>query len=273
MIVYAGIAAFSLIFIYVNCWTLFSHRLAQRLRERYFQKLLSKDPSFFDSNHAGMVSSRLNGDIQAIQSGTCEKVGVVAASTSFFITAFTIAFIKQPRLAGMLASALPAFLLSAAVGGAFIQKYSSRVSEAVAAASSIASEVLNSISLVQVLGAGPRLESKFATHMSVAYGAGIKKASVAAVQQGMLYFIAYSANALAFWQGSREIARKAANPGSGSSIGEIYTVVFIITEGRRVNISPPKWIGAKSYQQHAYFLAPSGQCCHSSAVLLPPFSG
>ncbi|KAG9237423.1 ABC multidrug transporter SitT [Amylocarpus encephaloides] len=230
LLVYIAIGAFALNFIYVVTWSVVSQRLAHRLRERYFKILLSQEQSFFDKRHAGEVSSRLNSDIQAVQSGTCEKVGIFIASLSFFVTAYVIAFIKQSKLAGMLISLIPAFLLVAIVGGGFFQKFSTGMSRSIEAASSIASEALSHITVVEAFGAGPRLEKKFSGHMSNARQDGIRKGIVAAFQAGMLYFIAYSANALAFWQGSRMIANLTLGRGDGSTVGEIYTVVFIIVD-------------------------------------------
>jgi ABC-type multidrug transport system fused ATPase/permease subunit len=230
-LVYISTAAFVLTFIYVVCWNLVSQRLAQRLRERYFESLLRLELSFFDERHAGDVSSHLNADIQVIQSGTCEKVGIFIASISFFIAAYVVAFIKEARLAGMLVSLVPAFLIVAVVGGSFTQTFTSRMSSAVASASSIASEALRHIAVVEAFNAGPRLEVKYAKDMHRARKEGIKKSVVAAIQAGLLYFIAYSANALAFWQGSRMIADTVAGRGGDSSVGQIYTVVFIIVDG------------------------------------------
>ncbi|KAJ9148320.1 Leptomycin B resistance protein pmd1-like protein 4 [Pleurostoma richardsiae] len=229
-LVYVAIGAFVVIYAYVLCWSIASQRLAQRLRHRYFESLLRQDPAFFGNRTAGEVSSRLQGDIQAVQTGTSEKVGVFIGSISFFVTAYIIAFIKEARLAGMLISLVPAFLLMALIGGAFIQKFSGRMSDAVGAASSIASEALTHVSVVQSFTAAPRLEAKFAGHMAIARKAGIQKAAASALQAGLLYFIAYSANALAFWQGSRMVAKAISHPGSGSSIGQIYTVIFILVD-------------------------------------------
>lgn len=230
-LVYIAIAAFALIFTYVVAWGLLSQRVAHRLRISYFQSLLRQDMAFFDQHQAGEVSVRLNADVQAVQSGTCEKVGMFIASVSFFITAYVIAFIKQARLAGMLISLVPAFLLVAIIGGGFFHKFTASMSDAAASAASTASEALSHVDVVQAFGAEQRLEQKFANSMAIARQAGIKKGVVAAIQAGMLYFIAYSANALAFWQGSRMIARLFSGDGDGSSVGEIYTVVFIVVDG------------------------------------------
>lgn len=230
--VYIAIAAFFLSFITIISWNLLSQRLAQRLRERYFSSLLRQDQSFFDKRHAGDVSSRLNGDVQAIQSGTCEKVGIFISSISFFVAAYIVAFIKEAKLAGMLVSLVPAFLLVAIIGGGYTQKFSFQVSNAVASASSIASEALSHISVVDAFGAGPRLEVKYAQHMFTARSEGTKKAMSIGVQAGFLYCIAYSANALAYWQGSIMIANLSAGRSGGATIGDIYTVVFIVVDGK-----------------------------------------
>jgi hypothetical protein len=46
----------------------------------------------------------------------------------------------------------------------------------------------------------------------------------------LLYFIAYSANALAFWQGSTQIADMVEGNG-GASVGDIYTVILLLVDG------------------------------------------
>lgn len=230
ILVYIGIAAFFLIYIYVVSWAIFSRRLETRLRDRYFRTILRQDASFFDTRQAGELSSRLNADIQAVQSGTSEKAGVCIACLSFFLTAYIVSFTRNWKLACMLISLIPAFLLMAAVGSAFTQKFTMAMSDAIASASSIAQETLSHIAVVQAFGAGKRLEGKFASRAMEAQRQGIKKAFAAAVQAGTLYFIAFSANALAYWQGSREIAASLDNDG-GTSVGEIYTVIFLLVDG------------------------------------------
>ncbi|KAK3320380.1 P-loop containing nucleoside triphosphate hydrolase protein [Cercophora scortea] len=130
----------------------------------------------------------------------------------------------------MLISLIPAFMIMALVGGFFFTKYMGRASESITKASSIASEALSNVNVVQAFGAGPRLEAKFALHMTEARTASIKKGFAAAVQAGMLYFIAYSANALAFWQGSRMIVATMEGRGDGSTVGQIYTVIFLLVD-------------------------------------------
>ncbi|GJN76657.1 hypothetical protein PLIIFM63780_000143 [Purpureocillium lilacinum] len=226
-----GAIAFFLIYCYLTAWSIISQRLAQRLRNHYVAALLRQPPSFFDTRgSAGQVSSRLQSDIAAVQSGTSEKVGAIVSTLSFMTTVFVIAFSQQPRLAGILISVMPAFLLSGAIGSRYTAKFAEKYSEAVTSASSIASEALSHIPVVQAFGAASRLEAMFVGHMSVAHKHAIAKAAVASVQTGLIYFFAYSANALAFWQGSIKIADAAREDNGGSSIGQIYAIVYLLID-------------------------------------------
>lgn len=234
-LVYIGVASLVLIYAYLVCWAIFSRRLEARIRDTYFRSLLRQDATFYDKRQAGELSSRLNADMQTIQSGTSEKVGICIACTAFFITAYAVGFYKDAKLAGMLISLIPAFLLLSAVGSHFTAKFTIAMSNAIASASSVAQETLSHIAVVQAFNAGGRLEAKFASAMSLARRNGVKKAFVAALQAGMLYFIAYSANALAFWQGSRQIA-DAVGSKNGTSVGDIYVVIFLLVDGSLLSL-------------------------------------
>ncbi|EDO01777.1 hypothetical protein SS1G_04252 [Sclerotinia sclerotiorum 1980 UF-70] len=231
IIVYLAIAQFVLIYAHLSCWSLHGARLAQRLRERYLQNLLRQEPSYFDDLPPGEVASRLNNDVQTIRSGTSEKVGIVLSSLSFFVTAYIVAFIKDWKLAAMLLSLIPAYFLMSFIGTYYIEKYSGLMSDHAATAASIASEALSNIVVVQAFGGNSRLENKFSTALKASRSEGLKKATAIGIQSGFLYFIAYSANGLAFWQGSKSIANSVRNNTAGVTVGATFTVIFILVEG------------------------------------------
>ncbi|KAI0004744.1 putative ABC multidrug transporter [Xylariaceae sp. FL0662B] len=240
LVMACALAQFALIYIYIVSWNLFGDRLAHRLRERYFRSLLRQEVSFFDKLPAGEVSSRLSGDINIIKGGTSEKVGVYLGSVSMFVTSYIVAFIKNARLAGILVSLVPAFMIMSMVGGHFIGKFSSLASQHVAAASSVALESLSNVVVVHAFRANDRLEHKFSAKLVDARKDGIKKAIATAVQSGLLYFIAFSASGLAYWQGSRTIADVVAGRTEGVTIGTTYTIIFLLVDASIVisQISP-----------------------------------
>ncbi|KAK5208935.1 hypothetical protein LTR20_008979 [Exophiala xenobiotica] len=229
-VVYLAIAQFGFMYIHLVSWSLGGARLAQRLREQYLCSLLHKEPAFFDSRPGGEVSSRLNGDISMIRMGTSEKVGICLSSISFFVTAYIVTFVKIPKLAGILVSLLPAYLAMSLVGGYFIKKYSTGVSDRFAAASSVASEALSNVAVVHAFNANDKLEMNFSSHLRLARKDGINKALATGIQAGFIYFIAYAADALAFWQGSHMIADAVEDDGRGTTVGSVFTVIFLLVD-------------------------------------------
>jgi ABC-type multidrug transport system fused ATPase/permease subunit len=234
MIVYIGIAYLFLVYIYVFTWNITGERLAQRLREKYFKALLRQDAAFFDNLPAGEASSRISGDITTVQQGTSEKVGIMMNSLAFFVTAYIVAFIKDAKLAGMLVSLTPAYLIMSLLGGYFVKKYFGRALDSMTKASSVALEAFSNTMVVHAFSANVRLEEKFIEFLNPGRIAGIRKSIATASQAGLLYFIAFSANALAFWQGSRQIADSVESGGS-MTVGATYTVIFILVDGQSLN--------------------------------------
>ncbi|KAH7041384.1 P-loop containing nucleoside triphosphate hydrolase protein [Microdochium trichocladiopsis] len=239
-IVVLGLAQFTGVYVHMTCWNLFGDRLAHRLREKYFRSILRQEVSYFDKLPAGEVSSRLSADIATIKAGTSEKVGTYIGVTSMFVTSYIVAFTKDARLAGMLVCLLPCFILMTWVGGHFVSKYATQASESLAAASSVAMESLSNVMVVHAFRANDRLEAKFATSLEGAKSHGIRKATAAAIQSGLLYFIAFSASGLAYWQASQSIANTVAGITSGISVGSTYTVIFLLVDASLIlsQISP-----------------------------------
>ncbi|KAL4888766.1 multidrug resistance protein 1, 2, 3 [Aspergillus ambiguus] len=229
-VIYITIANFCSIYIHTSCWCTVSERLARRYRRRYFESIIKQDANFIESLPSGDVISRLVSDIEVVQSGTSEKVGLVITTISYFVASYIVAFLKVPRIAGMLVSVVPCFMVMSLLGGHYIKKYAGRISKNVNAATSIASSSLSHLTLVHAFNANDRLEGRFASYLSQSHKDALKKAGTHAAQLGFLYFVAYSANALAFWEGSQMISDSVANDGNGVSVGSVYTVIFVLID-------------------------------------------
>lgn len=232
-VVYVTIASFSLIYIHSFAFSLFGERLVRRLREQYFTALLRQEPAFFDSLEAGEVSSRLAGDLEVIQTGTSEKVGICISSLAYFIAAYAVAFYKDAKLTAMLVAVIPAFFITTTVGGKYVKKFTIGMSDHIAGATGIVAESLGNMQIVLAFNAGDKLEGIFAKQLEAARDLGLKKAFASATQLGSMFFIGYGANALAFYQGSRHIAAAAEGGGeTGGTVGAVYTVIFVLLDGK-----------------------------------------
>jgi ATP-binding cassette, subfamily B (MDR/TAP), member 1 len=242
-VIYVTIANFVLIYLFTGAWSLFGERLVRRLRYAYLEALLRQDIAYFETLPAGEVASRLDSDLHTIQAGVSEKVGILIQSISYFVAAYVVAFIMDAKLAGMMFSLVPAYFIMALGGNYFTKKYSAIVSEKVTAANSIASEALSHIRLVKAFGAAKRIETIFVQHLAGTRGAAIGKLLTAAVQMGLLYFIAYSANALAISQGGDQIADSIASGKQDLTVGHVYTVIFVLVDGKDFRSqAPSSWL-------------------------------
>ncbi|RAQ71788.1 multidrug resistance protein 1 [Aspergillus flavus] len=229
-VIYITIANFCFIYIHTSCWCTVSERLARRYRRRYFESIVKQEANFIETLPSGDIISRLVSDVEVIQSGTSEKVGLVITTISYFVAAYIVAFIKVPKIAGMLISVVPCFMVMSLVGGHYIKKFAGRITENIGSATSIASSSLSHLTLVHAFNANDRLESRFASYLSATHMDALKKACTHAAQLGFLYFVAYSANALAFWEGAQMISHSVANENSGVSVGAVYTVIFVLID-------------------------------------------
>ena len=231
LMIYISIANFIAIYFHAGCWTLFGERLVGRLRRRYFKSLLRQEMAFFDRLPAGEVPTRLTTDMEIIRTGTSEKVGIFISSFSYFVGAYIVAFLKVPRLAGMLSFMVPAYILMVLVGGRYVGRYTGRTSHHLATAATLVSQSLSNVTLIQALGANRKLEAKLFTILTKARRAALHKSMAAASQFGFMFLVTYSANALAFWQGSKEIVRSAESNAPTVTAGAVYTVIFVLLDG------------------------------------------
>ena len=196
---------FALIWIYTCSWSLLGERIARRLRERYVRAVLSQNMAFFDTLSPGDISTHLSENLILVQNGTSEKVGIFLSSISYFVTSYIIAFILLPELAGELVSLVPAFLIVSLAGAHFVSRFSAQMSNHLGDASNIAAESLSNVRAVHAFEAQKPLSKLYDSHLHLVRRSGLYRALSAATMLGFLFFVAYSANALAFHSGSRMV--------------------------------------------------------------------
>ena len=113
-------------------WVYTSEVNAKRLREKYLRAVLRQDIQFFDNVGAGEVATRIQTDtreptnlslsrcfrskdhLDLVQQGISEKVPLAISFLAAFVTGFTLAYVRNWRLALALSSILPAMLI---IGG------------------------------------------------------------------------------------------------------------------------------------------------------------
>ncbi|KAJ8117352.1 hypothetical protein OPT61_g1438 [Boeremia exigua] len=204
-------------------WAVIGERVSRKTREQLLHRALGMDMTYFDTESPDMTSI-LTEKTQTIQLGTSEKVGLFLASISYFIAAFFVGFTLNARLTGvMFITVIPSMACVVIFGTKYVAKFTKQASACTDKAASLAESAIRAVQIVQAFGLQEKLSEEHIHHLRAALRAGIKKSVAGAVMLGSVYFVAYAANALAFWYGDR------LRDGSAEA-GTIYAVVFLILD-------------------------------------------
>lgn len=217
-----AVAYFVVTAIYCVGFGLTSETVSVKLRQKLLECLLHLDQAYLDTHNID-VNGLLTEKMDTIQAGCSEKVGIFIQALSYFVAAFVVGFILDAKLAGiLLASVVPAIALSFGFLSPAISKYSRLVSTRNEQANDIVESALGAVKIVQAFDMIGGLCERHLEFLDESIKTSTRKAVFTALQAGSVYFIAYSANALAFYLGSR-IA-------DGGNAGTVYAVVFLILD-------------------------------------------
>lgn len=107
-----AVAYFAVTTAYTIFFSRSGERIAIHLRRRLFDALIHVDQAYLDVNdldYNGLLRDR----IDIIQVGCSEKVGIFLQSMSYFVAAFTVGFILNAKLTGILfAAVIPAMIIA-----------------------------------------------------------------------------------------------------------------------------------------------------------------
>ncbi|PWW73489.1 hypothetical protein C7212DRAFT_27163, partial [Tuber magnatum] len=218
-----AIAYFFITWGWATCWGIIGEMVSRGLREDLLKKAVGMDITYFEIECPD-IANRLTADTQTIQLGTSEKAGLFLQSIAYFIAAFTAGFVLNARLTGILfAAVVPAMFVVITFGSKVVSKYAREATEYSEKATLVAGGAITAVQVVQAFNVPDKLAAEHLRFMQPVVVKGVKKAFAGALMLGLVYFIAYSANALAFWQGSQQIAQGLFRNGEGA--GTVYTVV------------------------------------------------
>ncbi|KAK5980003.1 ABC transporter ATP-binding protein [Trichostrongylus colubriformis] len=107
--IFLGIGVFILItnFIQFMCFHSCCVRVMARMRHEYVRSILRQNAGWFDRNHSGTLTTKLNDNMERIREGIGDKLGLLLRGCAMFIAAVIIAFIYQWRLALMMLGVVP----------------------------------------------------------------------------------------------------------------------------------------------------------------------
>ena len=215
-----GVGTFVVNMIYMAIWSHTSEVGAKRLRETYLASVLRQDITFFDNVGPGEVATRIETDTREhfrasyrsfgfyfvfsdlFQQGISEKIPVTASFFAAFFTGFTLAFIRQWKLALAMSSIIPMISVAFGLMSKFISKYMQESLNCIGEGGSIAEEVISTIRTSHAFGSQNVLHSLYSSYVLRAKVVGLKSAILQGSFLGVMFFALYASYALAFQFGT-----------------------------------------------------------------------
>ena len=226
-----GTATFVFSYIQMTCWSLVGENQTKRIREKYFESLMSQDIGWFDNIETGDLTNRLSSDMTIIQEGLSDKVGLMIQFTSAFLAGFVIGYIKGWKLALVLTSTLPVLAGAAMIMAALIGGQSTEQQAEYAGAGAVAQQTLTAIKTVVAFGGEEIQTKRYCEKLDEAERTGVKKAMINGVGVGsiqLLFFLVYS---LAFWYGNKLVPDMGSGGSGELTVGQVLNVIFAIIIG------------------------------------------
>ncbi|XP_072431431.1 ATP-dependent translocase ABCB1-like [Chiloscyllium punctatum] len=225
---YVAIGAGALLcaYIQVSFWVLTSARQTRRLRKLFLHTLLRREIGWFDVNPVGQLNTRLTADINKINEGIGDKIGLLFQYIATFAGGIIVGFARGWKLTLVILAASPLLALSAVLWSKLTVSFTNLEMTAYAKAGAVAEEVLGAIRTVVAFGGQKKEIERYHRNLGEAKKIGIKKAITANLSVGFAYFIIFGSYAIGFWYGTTLVLEN-----SGYTIGTVLTIFFCVTFG------------------------------------------
>lgn len=201
--VYLGIVSLVTVYTSMVGFSYTGERITQQIRELYLRAIFRQNIAFFDFLGSGEITTRISSDMNLVQDGIGQKVGLFITGTSMFFTALLVGFIRSWKLTLIMLSGTVCMILIMGFNGKNMKVNQTLSVNEYATAGTLAEEVLSSARNVTAYGTQKRLESRYSVFLKKAAAFDYKgKFWLSSMIAGMMGLLNLQ-YALAFWQGNR----------------------------------------------------------------------
>ncbi|KAL6908412.1 multidrug resistance-type transporter protein [Trichoderma evansii] len=198
-------------------------RISSAIRYHYLTALLGQSIHVLDSMPPGYATTTITSTSNTLQLGISEKLGVFFEYNATIVASIIIAFTRNWALTLVTSSTILFIGLTISILMPIIVKGHGRVTQAEAKSSAVASETFASIRMISACGAESRMAKKYGVSVEEAKMHAQRTSPFLSLQFGLIFFSVFSAFALAFWYGTRSVAK-----GDINNVGTIVIVLMSV---------------------------------------------
>ena len=191
-------------YFFVTCLNYAAERQVLRIRKQFFVAILRQDVGWYDTSTTTDFASRMSEDLNKIQDGLGEKMGMFLRFFWSFLFSFGIAFFQNWELSLVLCAVVPLLIIIGIVFGKIITTYSKHELDVYGQAGKLADEVLSSIRTVVAFGGQEKEVENYRTEITKAQKSGIRRGFMTAMTMGLMFGVMYGTYGLGFWYGVKQ---------------------------------------------------------------------
>ncbi|RKP26905.1 multidrug resistance protein [Syncephalis pseudoplumigaleata] len=220
-----GVITFVVAYLQQAMWMLSGENQTSTLRRRYFSCIIRQEVAWFDATSTGDLTSRITGDVNLVQEGISEKVGIIIQAVCTFLAGFVIAFVQGWKMALVLLCVFPVLATTGAIMGRIVTASVTGGQDAYAKAGAVAEEVLSGVKTVSAFGAQDREVRRYEAKLNVALAEGRKKGLAVGLSVGTMLGVLFFSYGLGFWYGAKLVSE------NEMQVDEVLNVFFALIIG------------------------------------------
>ncbi|KAK2720057.1 hypothetical protein QYM36_004086, partial [Artemia franciscana] len=202
-IIGAAVALFG--YLFVSSLNASAENQVFRIRALFFQSIIRQDIGWYDVTSTNDFASKITEDLNKIQEGIGEKIGMFLFSLVGFLAGLVNAFIYGWELTLVILAPMPVLVIGLGFLGKVTSNLAEKESQAYSKAGGIAEEVISGIRTVVAFGGAEKEVERYQKSLVSAQEAGIKRGQLTGISLGISMLVLYGAYALAFWFGTKLI--------------------------------------------------------------------
>lgn len=181
-------------------------RTVADIRLAVHRNLLRLSPGFFEENRPAEITSRITVDTTIIEQVVGTTASVALRNLVMGTACIVILFALAPKLAGMMLFGVPLVVIPITYLGRKVRQVSTRSQDRIADVSTVTSEVLGAMKIVQAFNQQGREISRFGDAVERVFSTAKRRILLRATMTAIVIFLLFSAITWIIWQGALDVA-------------------------------------------------------------------
>ena len=217
-------------FLMVFLWSYTSLRQIHKLKQNYFSLILNQEQSWFDENNTFEFSTKVQSQLEHIQSGLGDKFSQIILMFTEVISGFLVGFMISWKLTLILCSVFPIIICSVIISDYCAEKYLIKSKKLLEKAGGVSEEILYNIKTISSFCNFNFEIERYNQIIDESFKYESKKLLIEGLAYGLLVFSSLSSLCFCFLYSRILIINKEINYFSGEpyNSGDVVTVILCI---------------------------------------------